>query len=107
MEQWRADRQRSTEKKKTFRLKHLISLLYRFFLIFMVLVLLQSVIKNIWMAKVLSDNQKKVQTMKNEKASLIQQLEESRTEFFVEKIAREKLDMLKSGEIILKLQSDK
>jgi cell division protein FtsB len=73
----------------------------------MIVVLLQSVIKNIWMAKVLSDNQKKVQTMKIEKASLIQQLEESRTEFFVEKIAREKLDMLKSGEIILKLQSDK
>ena len=107
MEQWRADRQRSTEKKKTFWLKHPISLLYRFFLLIMILVLLQSVVKNIWMAKVLSDNQKKVQTMKNEKASLIQQLEESRTEFFVEKIAREKLDMLKSGEIILKLQSDK
>jgi len=107
MEQWRADRQRSTEKKKTFRLKHPISLLYRFFLLIMILVLLQSVVKNIWMVKVLSDNQKKVQTMKNEKASLIQQLEESRTEFFVEKIAREKLGMLKSGEIILKLQSDK
>ena len=88
-------------------MKHFIGLLYRFFLLIMILVLLQSVVKNIWMVKVLSDNQKKVQTMKNEKASLIQQLEESRTEFFVEKIAREKLGMLKSGEIILKLQSDK
>jgi len=107
MEQWRADRQRSTEKKKTFRLKHLIGLLYRFFLFIMILILLQSVIKNIWMFKVLSDNQKKVQAMKTEKTSLIQQLEESRTEFFVEKMAREKLGMLKSGEIILKLQSDK
>jgi len=45
--------------------------------------------------------------MVEEKASLDQQIEQSKTDFFVEKIAREKLDMLKSGEIILKLQSDK
>ena len=107
MEQRRTDRKRSAQKKKTFQLKHLINLLYRFFLFILILVLLQSVIKNIWMVKILSDNQKKVQAMEMQNNSLEKQIKAAGTDFFVEKIAREKLDMLKSGEIILKLQSDK
>lgn len=107
MDKWRTNSQRSVKKKKTFRLKNLIGLLYRFFLIILVLVLLQSVVKNIIMVYRLADNQKKVQMLKLEQAQLEKQQKETKTDFFVEKMAREKLDMLKSGEIILKLQSNK
>lgn len=107
MEQRRTDRQRSVKKKKAFQLKHLINLFYRLLLFVMIFVLLQSVIKNIWVAKLLADNQKKVHAMKIEKEALDKQIQQTKTDFFVEKMAREKLDMLKSGEIILKLQSEK
>ena len=107
MEQRRTNRQRSVKKKKTIKLKSLIELLYKFFLIVLTLVFLQSIVKNIIISVQLAVQRNKVEAMVEEKASLDQQIEQSKTDFFVEKIAREKLDMLKSGEIILKLQSDK
>ncbi len=107
MDQWGTNRQRSVKKKKTIKLKSLIELLYKFFLIVLTLVFLQSIVKNIIISVQLAVQRNKVEAMVEEKASLDQQIEQSKTDFFVEKIAREKLDMLKSGEIILKLQSDK
>lgn len=107
MDQWGTNRQRSVKKKKTIKLKSLIELLYKFFLIVLTLVFLQSIVKNIIVSVQLAKQQHQVEVMNEEKASLDQQIEQSKTDFFVEKIAREKLDMLKSGEIILKLQSDK
>lgn len=107
MDQWGTNRQRSVKKKKTIKLKSLIELLYKFFLIVLTLVFIQSIVKNIIISVQLAVQRNKVEAMIQEKASLDQQIEQSKTDFFVEKIAREKMDMLKSGEIILKLQSDK
>ena len=106
MEQRGTNRQRSVKKKKTLKLKNLIEFLYKFFLIVLTFVFIQSIVKNIVITIQLTGQRHQYERMLQEKATLDQQIEEAKSDFFVEKIAREKMDMLKSGEIILKLQSN-